>query len=109
MALRAKAQAGVLGTVQLLLECQARGSLPELSPALGRTVRTNSEAILGVTSKRKDVRFDRGIAITSSIHVDATTHVEVVRYSDGSDAMAPLSTLLTDGGGKAPRCSANHR
>ncbi|MBK7072579.1 MAG: GMC family oxidoreductase [Myxococcales bacterium] len=95
--------AGVLGTVQLLLECQARGSLPELSPALGRTVRTNSEAILGVTSKRKDVRFDRGIAITSSIHVDATTHVEVVRYSDGSDAMAPLSTLLTDGGGKAPR------
>jgi len=95
--------AGVLGTVQLLLECQARGSLPDLAPALGKTVRTNSEAILGVTSKRKDVRFDRGVAITSSIHVDATTHVEVVRYSDGSDAMAPLSTLLTDGGGRMPR------
>ena len=95
--------AGVLGTVQLLLECQARGSLPDLSPALGRVVRTNSEAILGVTSRRKDVRFDKGIAITSSIHVDATTHVEVVRYSDGSDALAPLSTLLTDGGGRVPR------
>ena len=28
---------------------------------------------------------------------------EVVRYSDGSDALAPLSTLLTDGGGRMPR------
>ena len=90
--------AGVLGTVQLLLESRARGSLPNLSPALGQHVRTNSEAILGVTSKKKDVRYDRGIAITSSIHPDATTHVEVVRYSDGSDALAPLATLLTDGG-----------
>ena len=94
--------AGVLGTVQLLLESKARGHLPALSSALGKVVRTNSEAILGVRS-RKDVRFDKGIAITSSIHPDATTHVEVVRYSDGSDALAPLSTLLTDGGGRMPR------
>lgn len=95
--------AGVLGSVQLLLESKARGDLPRVSAAVGRNVRTNSEAILGVTSRRKDVRFDRGLAITSSIHPDASTHVEVVRYSDGSDALAPLSTLLTDGGGRAPR------
>jgi cholesterol oxidase len=95
--------AGVLGTVELLLRSKARGSLPRLSDAVGRTVRTNSEAILGVTSRRKDVRFDRGLAITSSIHADDATHVEVVRYSDGSDALAPLSTLLTDGGGRVPR------
>jgi cholesterol oxidase len=95
--------AGVLGTVQLLLECQARGSLANLSSTLGRRVRTNSEAIIGVTSHRADARFDRGIAITSSIHVDESTHVEVVRYSDGSDALAPLSTLLTDGGPGLPR------
>lgn len=94
--------AGVLGTVQLLLESKARGSLPNLSPALGRTVRTNSEAILGVKS-RKNVRFDKGIAISSSIHPDTNTHVEIVRYSDGSDALAPLATLLTDGGGRVPR------
>ncbi|HUQ03418.1 MAG TPA: GMC family oxidoreductase [Kofleriaceae bacterium] len=94
--------AGVLGTVQLLLEAKARGSLPNLSPALGKVVRTNSEAILGVRS-RKNVRFDQGIAISSSIHPDENTHVEVVRYSAGSDALAPLSTLLTDGGGRAPR------
>ncbi|HVK78869.1 MAG TPA: GMC family oxidoreductase [Kofleriaceae bacterium] len=95
--------AGVLGTVQLLLECQRRGSLPGLSRALGRHVRTNSEAILGVKSRKPGLRYDRGIAITSSIHPDADTHVEVVRYSDGSDALAPLGTLLTDGGGRMPR------
>lgn len=95
--------AGVLGTVQLLLECKARGGLPRLSDALGRAVRTNSEAILGVSSRRADVRFDRGIAITSSIHPDPVTHVEVVRYSDGSDALALLGTLLTDGGPGRPR------
>ncbi len=95
--------AGVLGTVQLLLECKARGSLPRLSTALGRSVRTNSEAILGVKARRQRERYDRGIAITSSIHVDDHTHVEVVRYSDGADGLAPLATLLTDGGGRVPR------
>ncbi len=102
-AARVVLSAGVLGTVQLLLECQARGSLPALSSTLGQRVRTNSEAILGVKSRRTDVRYDQGIAITSSIHPDADTHVEVVRYSDGSDALAPLGTLLTDGGGTTPR------
>ncbi len=94
---------GVLGTVQLLLESKARGSLPNLSAALGQTVRTNSEAILGVKSRKGGKRFDRGIAISSSIHPDAHTHVEIVRYSAGSDALAPLATLLTDGGGRVPR------
>ena len=94
---------GVLGTVELLLECKARGSLPRLSSALGRTVRTNSEAILAVKARRQRERYDHGIAISSSIHVDDHTHVEVVRYSAGSDALAPLSTLLTDGGPGAPR------
>ena len=95
--------AGVLGTVELLLECKARGSLPRLASALGRTVRTNSEAILAVKARRQRARYDRGIAISSSIHVDEHTHVEVVRYSAGSDALAPLATLLTDGGPGAPR------
>ena len=94
--------AGVLGTVKLLLECKDRGSLPHVSAALGRMVRTNSEAILGVAS-RKDVNWSRGIAITSSIHPDDRTHIEVVRYNEGSDALAPLATLLTDGGPGAPR------
>ncbi len=95
--------AGVLGTVKLLLECKSRGSLPNVSNALGRLVRTNSEAILGVTTTKRDVNWSKGIAITSSIHPDDKTHVEVVRYSEGSDALAPLATLLTDGGKGAPR------
>jgi cholesterol oxidase len=95
--------AGVLGTLQLLLEAKQRGSLPNVSDRLGEQVRTNSEAILGVISRRKDINYSKGIAITSSIHPSDDTHVEVVRYSEGSDALAPLATLLTDGGDGPPR------
>ncbi|MCA9603225.1 MAG: GMC family oxidoreductase, partial [Myxococcales bacterium] len=94
--------AGVLGTVRILLEAKARGSLPNVSDRLGARVRTNSEAVLGVTS-REDVNFSKGLAITSSVHVDDHTHVEIVRYNEGSDALAPLATMLTDGGGNVPR------
>ena len=41
--------AGVLGTMDLLLSCKTRGSLPRLSDQLGNRVRTNSETILAVT------------------------------------------------------------
>jgi len=102
-AARVVLSAGVLGTVKLLLESRERGSLPRVSSALGRLVRTNSEAILGVTAGATTEPWSKGIAITSSIHPDERTHIEVVRYSDGSDALAPLTTLLTDGGPGAPR------
>ena len=95
--------AGVLGTVKILLDAKRRGSLPNVSSAVGRLVRTNSEAILGVSTSGRAELWSRGVAITSSIHPDARTHVEVVRYSDGSDALQPLTTLLTDGGPGAPR------
>jgi cholesterol oxidase len=39
------------------------------------------------------------VAITSSIHPTADTHVEPVRYGKGSNAMALLQTLMTDGAG----------
>lgn len=102
-AARVVLSAGVLGTVKLLLESRERGSLPRVSGALGRLVRTNSEAILGVSAGATTEPWSRGIAITSSIHPDERTHIEVVRYSEGSDALAPLTTLLTDGGPGAPR------
>ena len=95
--------AGVLGTVKLLLECKVKGDLPRVSERLGERVRTNSEAILGVTTEDRGVNYSKGIAITSSFHPDEHTHVEVVRYSEGSDALAPLATLLTDGGPGLPR------
>jgi cholesterol oxidase len=43
------------------------------------------------------------VAITSSFHPDANTHIEPVRYGPGSNAMGLLSTLLVDGGGRLPR------
>ena len=86
--------AGVLGTVELLL----RSRLGGISPRLGDTVRTNSEAIVGAAAPRP-AGLSRGVAITSSFHPDAETHVEPVRYPPGSNAMGLLGTILVDGGG----------
>ncbi|WP_426573145.1 GMC oxidoreductase [Aquihabitans sp. McL0605] len=95
--------AGVLGTVKLLLQLRDEGRLPALSPRLGDVVRTNSEAIVGASSKVPDPKLSRGVAITSSIHPDATTHIEPVRYPPGSNAMGLLTTVLVDGGEGTPR------
>jgi cholesterol oxidase len=65
-------------------------------------VRSNSEAIVGVRGQGQQ-DYSTGLAITSGLYVDADTHVEVVRYPKGSDALAPLSTLLTDGGTRITR------
>lgn len=94
---------GSYGTVNLLMRCKERGSLAKLSDRLGTYLRTNSEALLGVRSRRDDVDYSKGIAITSGVFVDDKTHIEVVRYPKGSDALAPLATVLTDGGGSIPR------
>jgi cholesterol oxidase len=94
--------AGVLGSVGLLMDCKERGALPELSPQLGNVVRTNSEALLGITSRsRKDLW--QGIAITSKMEMDDVTHMEPCRFPPGSDALLLLGTTLTDGGGRIPR------
>jgi cholesterol oxidase len=95
---------GVLGTVPLLMNCRDRGVLGQLSPQLGNFVRTNNEAIVGV-SFRGDVDMTGGIAITSKVALDENTHLEPCRYPVGSDALAPLSTLLTDGGDGVPRAA----
>jgi cholesterol oxidase len=87
--------AGSLGTTRLLLECRERGSLPGLSPQLGNFVRTNSEALLGAIARDEQVDYSRGIAITSGIDVDEHTHVEIVRYGKGQDAMGLIVTHLT--------------
>ena len=95
--------AGALGTTRLLLKMRASGSLPLLSPRVGHNSRTNSEAILGATARSTDVDYSEGVAITSSIHPEAHTHIEAVRYSKGSNVMGLLGTILVDGGGRLPR------
>ena len=94
---------GSYGTVDLLMRCKDRGTLGKLSNQLGHYLRTNSEALLGVRSGDPDVDYSKGLAITAGVFVDANTHIEVCRYPAGSDALAPLATVLTGGGGSVPR------
>ncbi|MBW3658238.1 MAG: GMC family oxidoreductase [Actinobacteria bacterium] len=95
--------ASSLGTQKLLLQLRDEGRLPGLSDRLGSLTRTNSEAIVGATAHGRDVDYSQGVAITSSIHPDADTHIEPVRYSKGSNQISTISTLMVDGGGRVPR------
>jgi len=97
--------AGAWGTQRLLQRMSYDGRLGDLSPRLGELTRTNSEALLGATTVRvpREVDLTKGVAITSSFHVDHETHVENVRYGKGSNAMGLLATIMVDGGGTVPR------
>ena len=97
--------AGTWGTQHLLHAMRDTGVLPHLSPRLGELTRTNSEAIIGAGRTRVDPDrdFSRGVAITSSIHPDESTHIEPVRYGRGSNAMGLLQTVATDGSSPVPR------
>ncbi|WP_280342629.1 GMC family oxidoreductase [Nocardia neocaledoniensis] len=89
--------AAALGTQKLLHKLRADGTLPRLSPRVGELTRSNSEAIIGVTSKsRKD--FSQGVAITSSIHPEPQTHVEVCTYGSGQNALFLQTVPMVDGG-----------
>ncbi|MFD9097057.1 GMC oxidoreductase [Streptomyces collinus] len=94
--------AGTYGTQTLLHRMRAGGQLPYLSARLGDLTRTNSEALVGAQTDNRRYRkatgearadFTRGVAITSSVHPDASTHIEPVRYGKGSNSMGGLSIL----------------
>ncbi len=89
--------AAALGTQKLLHQLKDTGRLPRLSDRLGELTRTNSEAIL-VSSSRTRRDFAQGIAITSSIHPEADTHIEVCHYGTGQNSLFPLSAPMVDGG-----------
>jgi cholesterol oxidase len=76
---------GVLGTIKLLLKLK-KTSLPKLSDKLGHYIRTNNETLVSVSSLDKDLDLSKGVAIGSIMQADANTHVEMVRYGEGSDA-----------------------
>ncbi len=78
-----------------------RRGLPQLSERLGHLTRTNSESLGGAMTVKvpKTADLTRGVAITSSFHVDENTHVENVRYGPGSNAMGFLATILVEGNG----------
>ncbi len=88
---------GVLGTMDLLLNQKHNyKTLPLLSEQLGENIRTNSEMLCGVTAPKE--KLNHGIAISSVFNPDDHTHVEIVKYPDGSNAMKTFSTLATGPG-----------
>jgi cholesterol oxidase len=94
---------GVLGTLNLLLRCKhVLGTLPRLSERLGHVVRTNSEALIGVTelAPAKGRDYSEGPAISSIFHPDEHTHIEPVRYPRGSNFMRLLAVPMVDGGSR---------
>ncbi|WP_033213358.1 GMC oxidoreductase [Kitasatospora phosalacinea] len=99
--------AGTYGTQTLLHRMRESGLLPRISARLGHLTRTNSEALVGAqtSTRRYGERpdFTRGVAITSSVHPDADTHIEPVRYGRGSNAMGALSIQQVSGAGRGPR------
>ena len=77
--------AGVLGTTKLLLKLKGeQDGLPHLSRQVGQMIRTNNEALIGVTSQKRDTNYSSGIAISSILNTDEHSHVEPVRYGAGS-------------------------
>ncbi len=95
--------AGTYGTNKLLMNCKLSGSLPRISHRLGKLVRTNSEAILAVTSKDDNVDYSTSVAISSSFFPDEDTHIENVTYGHGGDAMGRSFMPLTGEGNKITR------
>jgi cholesterol oxidase len=77
--------AGVLGTVDLLLQLKRRrDGLPRLSDRLGCGVRTNSESLIGVCAPDMNDDLSKGVAIGSILQTDEKSHLEMVRYGAGS-------------------------
>jgi hypothetical protein len=89
--------AGALGSAKLLHSVRAKGNLSGISSRLGELSRTNSESLLGVVAKSKDIDFSSGSAITSSVFPDEDTHIEPVRYGKGSGFMGLMQSVLASG------------
>ncbi len=89
--------ASSLGTMELLFSLKDKGSLPAISDQLGKYVRTNSESLIGVRVPGTTDDLSKGVAIGSGVYIDEHTHIEAVRYPEGSDTMGMLATTLTGG------------
>ncbi|RPH51708.1 MAG: GMC family oxidoreductase [Desulfobacteraceae bacterium] len=76
--------AGVLGTLELLFHSRdVAKTLPAISSQIGRVVRTNSEAIVGVLSPETEMDLTYGTAISSHFYPDDNTHITQNRFPIG--------------------------
>ena len=90
--------AGALGTMELLFKCRDENqSLPKISQRLGDQVRTNSENIMGVVMRKKDVNYSEGIAITSIFQADEVTRIEPVKYAEGASFIRAMTAPFVEG------------
>jgi len=53
---------------------------------LGKDIRTNNETLVSVSSLEKDKNYSKGVAIGSILDTDENSHLEICRYSEGSNA-----------------------
>ena len=84
---------GALGTNSLLLRLKADPTaLPKLSDQLGRRVLTNSESLICVTVPGSKDDHSQGIAINSLLQTDPHSHLEMVRYGEGSGSASSVTT-----------------
>ncbi len=87
---------GSLGTLNLLLKQKYQyKTLPLLSERLGDELRTNSQTLCAVSGAKE--KLNNGIAISSIINPDRDTHIEIVKYPDGSNAMKWFFALSVPG------------
>ena len=92
--------AGVLGTLKLLFQQKEEfRTLPNISDKLGANLRTNSESLCGIAGIEE--KMNHGVAISRVFEPDENTHIELVKYGNGSGAMGLLSTVAA-GDGPAP-------
>jgi cholesterol oxidase len=91
--------AGVLGTLELLFRNRDElGTLPHVSPMLGRRVRTNSEAITAVLADDVDAELNvDGPAVSSDFYPDERTHVTQNRMAANQGFMRLMLGPLVDG------------
>ena len=88
---------GVLGTLELLFRCRdVLKTLPLVSPQLGRVVRTNSEAIVGILSLNKDEDLTLGTAISTDFYPDHETHITMNRFPPGYNFMKYIFGPMVD-------------
>lgn len=89
--------AGVLGTLRLLFrQKQDLRTLIKLSDTLGSSLRTNSESLCGISGISD--KMNNGVAISRVFEPDEHTHIELVKYSDGSGGTSPLAVIAAGPG-----------
>lgn len=88
---------GVLGTLKLLFKQKYdHESLSGISKTLGYSIRTNSESLCGIAAGKE--KLNNGIAISRVFEPDENTHIELVKYPNGSGLMGKLATLAAGPG-----------